>query len=138
MTAGKGDPASPASMPRLRIDKWLWAARFFKTRTLAAQAVDLGRVRANGARLKPAHPLRIGETIEIQQGESRIEIVVVSLSATRGPAPQAQLLYTETPASAVRRQAREQARRDAPEPTRQLRGRPNKRDRRELRRLNES
>jgi ribosome-associated heat shock protein Hsp15 len=137
MKVGKSDPASPASMPHLRIDKWLWAARFFKTRTQAAQAIDLGRVRANGARVKPAHALRIGETIEIQQGESRIEIVVVALSATRGPAPQAQQLYAETPASAAGRQAREQARRDAPEPTRQLRGRPTKRDRRELRRLNE-
>jgi ribosome-associated heat shock protein Hsp15 len=137
MTVRKDEPASPASMPRLRIDKWLWAARFFKTRTLAAQSVDLGRVRANGDRVKPAHSLRIGEIIEIQQGETRIEVVVVALSTTRGPAPQAQLLYAETPASAARRQAREQARRDAPEPTRQLKGRPTKRDRRELRRLSD-
>lgn len=132
------DPASPASVARLRIDKWLWAARFFKTRTLAAQAVDLGRVRVGGERLKPAHALRPGETLEIQVGDSRIEIVVIGLSAARGPAPQASLLYQETAASAARRQLREQTRRDAPEPTGQLRGRPTKRDGRALRQFNEN
>ncbi len=138
MTDRTGESAQPASTLRLRIDKWLWAARLFKTRTLAAQAVDLGRVRAEGMRVKPAHALRIGEMIEIQLGESRIDVVVVALSAVRGPAPQAQLLYEETPASAARRQAREEARRDAPEPTRQLRGRPTKREGRALRRLNDA
>jgi ribosome-associated heat shock protein Hsp15 len=132
------DDHGQRSTQRLRIDKWLWAARFFKTRTLAAQAVDLGRVRAGGERVKPAHAVRVGETIEVQLGESRIDVVVVALSDVRGPAPQAQLLYEETPASAARRLAREQARRDAPEPTRQLRGRPTKREGRALRRLNEA
>lgn len=135
MTHHAGELAPAAITQRLRIDKWLWAARFFKTRTLAAQAVDQGRVRAGGERIKPAHVLRIGETIEVQLRESRIEIVVVALSSVRGPASQAQLLYEETSSSAARRQAQEQARRDAPEPTRQLRGRPTKRDGRALRRV---
>lgn len=138
MTLRTGELAPTASLQRLRIDKWLWAARFFKTRTLAAQAVDLGRVRVGGERVKPAHVVRIGETVEVQLGENRIEIVVVALSSVRGPAPQAQSLYEETPTSEARRQAREQARRDAPEPTRQLRGRPTKRDRRALRRVTET
>ncbi len=124
------DDHGQRSTQRLRIDKWLWAARFFKTRTLAAQAVNLGRVRAGGERVKPAHAVRVGETIEVQLGESRIDVVVVALSDVRGPAPQAQLLYEETPASAARQLAREQARR--------VRGRPTKREGRALRRLNEA
>jgi ribosome-associated heat shock protein Hsp15 len=120
---------------RLRIDKWLWAARFFKTRSLAAQAIDLGRVRIEGARIKPARELRIGDRLEIHVGDVPIEVVVRALSAQRGPATAARLLYEETPASAARRAQRQAARAYAPEPARDIKGRPTKREGRELRRL---
>jgi ribosome-associated heat shock protein Hsp15 len=120
---------------RLRIDKWLWAARFFKTRSLAAQAIDLGRVRIDGARIKPARELHIGDRLEIHVGDVPTEIVVRALSAQRGPAPTARLLYEETPDSTARRTQRQAARASAPEPARDLKGRPTKREGRELRRL---
>jgi ribosome-associated heat shock protein Hsp15 len=120
---------------RLRIDKWLWAARFFKTRSLAAQAIDLGRVRIDGARIKAARELRIGDRLEIHVGDVPIEVVVRALSAQRGPAPMARLLYEETLASTERRARRQAARAYAPEPARDIKGRPTKREGRELRRL---
>ncbi len=115
---------------RLRLDKWLWAARLFKTRSLASQAIELGRVRRDGERVKPAHEARVGERLEVQVGEQRLELVVRGLSSQRGPAPQARLLYEETPGSVARR-ARLAEQRGA-EPARSLRGRPTKRDRRLL------
>jgi len=117
----------------MRIDKWLWAARFFKTRTLATQAIDLGRVRVDGARIKPARSVTPGEILEIQQGDVRIDVVVRALSAARGPAPAARLLYEETEASVARRALRQAAR--AVEPVREIKGRPTKREGRALRRL---
>ncbi|MCU0951032.1 MAG: RNA-binding S4 domain-containing protein [Burkholderiaceae bacterium] len=125
----------PASVARLRIDKWLWAARFFKTRTLATQAIDLGRVRAEGERIKPAREVLVGDRLQIQVGDARIEVIVRALSAARGPAPVARLLYEETPASLARREAQAVARAQAPDPAQQIKGRPTKRDGRELRRL---
>jgi len=119
----------------VRIDKWLWAARFFKTRTLATRAVDLGRVRVDGERIKPARELRCGETLEIHVGDTCIEVVVRSLSGTRGPAPVAQQLYEETTASTARREQRAMVRRRAPEPALDIKGRPTKREGRVLRRL---
>jgi ribosome-associated heat shock protein Hsp15 len=120
---------------RVRIDKWLWAARFFKTRSLALQAIELGRVRIDGERIKPAREAKVGETVLIQIGETRIEIVVRALSSMRGPAPVARLLYEETPDSQQVRQRRAEQGRFGTEPARSLQGRPTKRDRRRLSQL---
>jgi ribosome-associated heat shock protein Hsp15 len=119
----------------LRIDKWLWAARFFKTRSLAIQAIDLGRVRIGGSRIKPARELHVGDRLEIQVGDMCIEVSVRALSHQRGPATTARLLYEETPASVERRAQRQAARVHAPEPARDIKGRPTKRDRRALHRV---
>ncbi len=118
----------------VRIDKWLWAARFFKTRSLATDAIDLGRVRIEGQRIKPARDARIGERVEIQVGDARIEVVIQGLSEVRGPAPVARRLYEETPESVERRERRAEARRYAAEPAESIQGRPTKRDARQLRR----
>lgn len=120
---------------RVRIDKWRWAARLFKTRSLAEQAVELGRVRVEGERIKPAREARIGERIEIRMAETRIDVVVRALSTTRGPAPIARTLYEETEESLARRQRRAEARLLAAEPAAAIQGRPTKRDGRALRRM---
>ena len=120
---------------RVRIDKWLWAARFYKTRSLALAAIENGRVRVEGERVKPARETRVGERIELVQGERHVELIVLSLSATRGPAPAARLLYEETAASLARREQQVQARRYGVEPALARRGRPTKRDRRKLAQL---
>ena len=119
----------------LRLDKWLWAARFFKTRSLANQAIELGRVRVQGNRIKPAHSTRVGDALEIQVGETCFEIVVRSLSLQRGPAPVARLLYEETAASVARREQAQLMRGHGQEPARELKGRPTKKQGRDLRRL---
>ena len=118
---------------RVRLDKWLWAARFFKTRSLASQAIDLGRVRIDGERIKPAREARVGEVVEIQAGEQRFLVTILGLSHQRGPAPVARQLYEETADSLQRRQRLNEQR--AIEPARTLKGRPTKRDRRELGRV---
>ncbi|WP_449427841.1 RNA-binding S4 domain-containing protein [Rhodanobacter umsongensis] len=93
----------------LRVDVWLWAARFFKTRSLARQAIDGGRVDVNDAGCKPAKLLRVGDRLKIGRGEERLEVEVLALSGKRGPASVAQALYAETDASrAARAVAREQ------------------------------
>ncbi|HEV2622652.1 MAG TPA: S4 domain-containing protein [Frateuria sp.] len=93
----------------VRADVWLWAARFFKTRSLAKQAIDGGKVHVNGAGCKPAKLLHAGDRIGVSRGEERMEVVVQALSERRGPAPVAQTLYRETEASlAAREAAREQ------------------------------
>jgi len=120
---------------RVRIDKWLWAARFFKTRSLALEAIELGRVRVEGERIKPAREARVGERVEVVHGEERIEVVVTALASVRGPASAARTLYAETEPSQARRAQRALARRYAPEPVAALHGRPTKRDRRRLERL---
>lgn len=120
---------------RLRIDKWLWAARFFKTRSLAAQAVEGGRVRLNGARVKPAKDVKPGDEVVVHIGELEWVVVVRALSARRGPADQARKLYDEREASRARREAILEARRHEFEPGFGLRGRPTKRDRRMLRKV---
>lgn len=120
---------------RVRIDKWLWAARLFKTRSAAAQAIELGRVRVEGERIKPAREARIGERIEIQMADTRIDVTVRALSSLRGPAPAARTLYEETEESLVRRQRRVEARRLATEPAATIKGRPTKREGRALRRV---
>jgi ribosome-associated heat shock protein Hsp15 len=116
----------------VRIDKWLWAARFFKTRSLATGAIELGRVRIDGERIKPARDLRTGELIQIVIGETRTDVVVRGLSDVRGPAPVARKLYEETPESVERRQRRAEVRRFGAEPAASIQGRPTKRDRRRL------
>ncbi len=120
----------------VRVDKWLWAARFFKTRGLAQQAIEHGRVRVAGGRVKVARALHVGERVELEIGDLRREIVVVALSTQRGPAPQAQALYQETEDSIAARNARAEARRMAPEPAHAIEGgRPTKRSRRDIERL---
>ena len=115
-----------------RIDKWLWAARFFKTRSLATNAVELGRVLQNGQRVKPAHSVKIGDVIEVQQAEQMWEVRVLRILEMRGPATVAQTMYEETPASAEKRAKAAEDRKYFREPTAQLQGRPTKRDRRHL------
>jgi ribosome-associated heat shock protein Hsp15 len=119
----------------LRIDKWLWAARFFKTRSLAAQAVESGRVRVDGERVKAAKTLQPGDVLTVRVGEFEWVVTVRTLAARRGPAAEARGLYVEDEASRVRREAITAARKLEPEPGFGLRGRPTKRDRRMLRKL---
>lgn len=116
----------------VRIDKWLWAARFFKTRSLATDAVEAGKVRVNGERVKPARSVKIGERLAIDNGASEWEVVVQDLSDVRGPAPVAQQLYAETEASIAKRQQEAERRKFFPEPGAAIKGRPTKRDRRKL------
>lgn len=122
---------------RQRIDKWLWAARFFKTRSLAAAAVDAGKVRWNGQTVKPARELKPGDELEIAAGELRWTVVVRGLNAQRRPAPEARLLYEETAASQARRLQLEEIRRLAPTPGAGLKGRPTKKAGRLIRGFNQ-
>ena len=101
---------------RVRLDKWLWAARFFKTRTLAQEAIEGGHVKVQGARAKPSHEVKPGERLTITIGEYVWEITVKPLSARRGPASEARLLYEEDPASLARRQEAVARKRERREP----------------------
>lgn len=122
-----------AATPDLvRVDKWLWAARFFKTRTLATEAIEGGRVQVNGMRVKPAKEVRVGDRVEITFGVMRWELVVQGLAEKRGPATEARKLYTETDASQQARQQAMDERRLQVEPALGIQGRPTKRDRRSL------
>lgn len=124
-----GEPA------RVRLDKWLWAARFYKTRALAAEMIEKGRVWVNGQPAKAARAPRPGDLIRLRTGDVERTVVVKALSAVRGPAAQAALLYEETPESIAARTRYAQLRRLAPEPAlAYTQGRPTKRDRRELER----
>jgi ribosome-associated heat shock protein Hsp15 len=115
-----------------RVDKWLWAARLAKTRSLAADAVKGGRVEINGQRAKPSKEVRPGDRIEVTTGPYRRTVVVIALAERRGPAKEAALLYEETPESIAARERQAAERRmDAP-PAPQPGGRPTKRDRRRL------
>src|SRR4029450_12106923 len=109
-------PRPLMSEDRLRIDKWLWAARFFKTRSLAAQAVDGGRVQVNGARVKPAKDVKPGDEVTVHIGELEWVVEVRALAARRGPADEARKLYAEREESRLRRQAAIEARKLLPEP----------------------
>ena len=115
---------------RLRIDKWLWAARFFKTRSLAADAVEKGRVRIGGATVKPAKEVRVGDLVEIDIERIVWQIEVLGVCDVRGPASVAQTLYAETEEGRQKRQQENERRRTYREPAANMHGRPTKRDRR--------
>ena len=120
-------------MEKLRIDKWLWAARFYKTRSLAVEELNRGRVQVNGQEAKPSREVRPGDNVVLQQGPVRRTVVVLDISGQRGPAPVAQQLYEETAASIDERVRAAEQRRLAPEPALTIaHGRPTKRDRRDL------
>ena len=123
-------------MEKLRIDKWLWAARFYKTRTLASEEIDKGRVHINGVAVKPAREVKAGDTVMVRTGPISRSVVVQGVSDKRGGAPQAALLFTETPESIQARLAAAEQRRLAPEPALgHTQGRPTKRERRDTDRV---
>lgn len=119
----------------MRIDKWLWAARFFKTRALAARACELGRIESNGKEAKPSREIRVADLLRVKTAHSDFEVEVLSLREIRGPAAVAQTLYRETEASLALRLKLAEERKSMPhfEPSRD--GKPSKRDRRQLNRL---
>ncbi|MBI2744178.1 MAG: RNA-binding S4 domain-containing protein [Burkholderiales bacterium] len=120
-------------MDALRIDKWLWAARFYKTRSLAVEEIDKGRVMVNEHTVKPAREVRPGDLVTVRQGTVVRIVTVKGLSGQRGPAPVAQQLYEETEASRLAREAAAEQRRLAAEPALSIeQGRPTKRDRRQM------
>ena len=127
------DQADANAKP-VRLDKWLWAARFYKTRGLAQTAVEKGQVLVDGERVKVARNLRIGELLSITIGDVERQVVVAGLSDVRRGAPIAQALYRETDASIANREAQAQRRRLFREPAQAIVGRPTKRDRRDLNR----
>ena len=117
----------------VRLDKWLWAARFFKTRSLAADEIGKGRVSVNGQAAKASRELRVGDLLEFRQGSVTRVVMVAGVSDVRGPAPIAQALYEETPESIAAREQAAQSRRLMPEPAAAIaHGRPTKRDQRQL------
>ena len=128
-----------AQIESVRIDKWLWAARFFKTRSLAQDAIELGRVRMRGERIKPSREVKPGDFLEITRAEEHFEVYVEALSQVRGPAKEAQKLYRETDESLVLRERAAALRRIAKEPAAAIpKGRPTKRDARKLREFQNS
>ncbi len=116
----------------LRVDKWLWAARLAKTRSLASEAVKGGRVQVNDQRVKPSKEVCPGDRLEITMGQTRRAVVILGVTERRGPAKEAQLLYEETPESVAAREAAAAERRLSAPPSFDLGGRPTKRDRRRL------
>jgi ribosome-associated heat shock protein Hsp15 len=129
------DAARQIAPDPVRIDKWLWAARFFKTRSLAAKAVDGGKVRLNGENAKPSRDLTPGDELAIRVGELEWVVEVKALSRQRGPAAQAVLLYAERDDSRARRQAAIALRKTQPHPAAGVKGRPTKKDRRLIHRF---
>ena len=120
---------------KTRIDKWLWAARFYKTRSLAAEAVEGGKVQVNGERVKRAKPLQVGDQLRIRQGPYEHHVVVRELSNQRGPAARAVELYEETPESRAARETLAVQLKSLHSAFIPERGRPTKKDRREINRL---
>jgi ribosome-associated heat shock protein Hsp15 len=120
---------------RLRLDKWLWAARFFKTRSLAAAAVDGGKVKVNALPAKAAKEIKAGDRLDLTVGEAHWQVIVVAVNDQRRPAAEARLLYQETPDSLARRQREQEEKTLAPTPGADLRGRPTKKDRRQIHRF---
>ena len=122
-------------MSGVRIDKWLWAARFFKTRSLATDAVGGGKIKLNGAPTKPSRDIKVDDRLEVFNGDTRWEVIVRALSEKRGPASEARLLYEETPESVAAREAEQMRRKFEVEPASDIHGRPTKRDRRQMERF---
>ncbi len=119
-------------MEKIRVDKWLWAARFFKTRSLVKHAIESGKITVNGQRTKPSREITVGAMLEIPQGRDQKTVVVAALSEQRRGAPEAQLLYTETPDSIAIRQQRTELRRAARDGHQPPQQRPTKKQRRQL------
>lgn len=128
-------PPEQAPPDKMRLDKWLWAARFFKTRSLATQAIEHGRVKLAGERVKPAREVRPGDRLDIRIGDFAWMLTVRALAMQRGPAPLAQALYEEDPDSHARRQQQARDRKLAASPAAAIKGRPTKRDRRQIHRF---
>ncbi|MFN5048276.1 RNA-binding S4 domain-containing protein [Roseateles sp.] len=128
--------AQDKSTGGMRLDKWLWAARFYKTRALAVEEIGRGRVLVNEQAAKPSRDVRAGDRLRLRQGVVEREVLVLGLSQVRGPAPVAQALYQETAESLAARERAAEARRLAPEPALGIaenrQGRPTKQDRRRL------
>ncbi len=122
-------------MDRLRVDKWLWAARFFKTRSIAKTAIEGGKVHLSGQRVKVSREICVGEVLVIKQGWDEREIIVKALSNKRGPAPAAQILYAETDASIARREREAQVRKAAGGAVARPTNKPGKHERKALERL---
>lgn len=120
------------SQPPVRLDKWLWAARFFKSRSLAVQAIEMGRVHLNDERIKPARTVKVGDRLTIQKESFRTEVFVKFISEVRRSAPLAALMYEETVESLLARQTAQERRKFYVEPAQNRVGRPTKRDRRAL------
>ena len=123
------------SEDRTRVDKWLWAARFYKTRSLAAEAIEGGKVQVNGERVKRAKPLQVGDEVRLRQGPYEYQIVVRELSSVRGPAARATELYEETASSRAAREAMSLQLKSLHSAFVPERGRPTKKDRRDIRRF---
>ncbi len=119
----------------VRLDKWLWAARFFKSRTIASAAIEVGRVHVNGERAKPARAIRAGDRLLITREQEKTELFVRGVTETRRSAPLARLLYDETPESLLNRQTQAERRKFYSEPSQDITGRPTKRNRRALQSL---
>ena len=119
----------------MRIDKWLWAARFYKTRSIASDAVDGGHVEVNGERAKPSKQIKPGDELRIRVSQNTFVVHVRALAERRGPASEAQLMYEETAEGRVVRERLAEQRRLAPSPAYEEGGRPTKRDRRDLSRV---
>lgn len=125
--------SNDAAAAGVRLDKWLWAARFFKTRALAVEEIGKGRVLINGQAAKASRDMKLGDVVKLRQGVVEREVIVRGISHVRGPAPQAQALYEETAESSAAREKAAEARRLAPEPAQTIvQGRPTKQDRRRL------
>jgi len=123
--------AAPAAQ-RVRLDKWLWAARFYKTRALAARAIEAGQARLNDTRVKPAHPVRAGDRVSLRNGPSAWTLDVTGVADRRGPAADAATLYVESPESKAAREEESRRAREAAAAAPRLTGRPTKRERRKL------
>lgn len=121
----------------VRLDRWLWAARFFKTRSLSAAAIAGGKVHVNGTRAKPAKQIGVGDSLRVRVGPYEWLITVRQLSERRGPAKIGQDLYEESPDGRAARQRLAEAHKTAPAPAYQGKGRPTKKERREIERLEE-
>ncbi len=132
---GNADKDAYSAPGRQRIDKWLWAGRFYKTRSLAAKAVEGGRVKLNGERVKPGKEVKPGDELELRSGELQWRVEVRAMALRRGPAAEAALLYTEGEESRARREHMIAMRRAGAHPAQAVHGRPTKRDRRMIRRF---